>query len=1029
MTTPRIAPLVLSVQLKHTVSLDLQQAWAEEQWALAAKLAQQHLKATKDEYYKAVELAAGSRGDTSADCVAAYAAVRQMKDDGTIIKDPDVLDLYEFAVASYPTEYARTIGVLRGRLVKALPKEFGPCSRCFFACMRHSDWENAQEISASLNKNFPSSRHVMFFNILATYLVATAESAPMIKKQLFPKLVKAQIDKALQTSATRLPSEDEVQLWILIREKFGTAEENFKSLQKPDWSPLFFLQSGCFEAFLRSMQLMHSNKQWEFIINTTFFIFSKVLSPSSEEENQEQYTTAATSWTLWETFCAAAVALHDPDHKALNKFIKHVTQVTRMSEGKNLVLGMNAEFIILHANIYAGRQASRKAFILKFIELAKRRDFAATDFFSRTRTYLQALDDAETAELLDMLKVHSADANLFERLLLVALRLKIWFHKATSLTPGDQCCICQSIPPSGTDCMACLKSITECALDAFAAGIRDRDASQKAARESQDPLANLAMLGSICLIKLAGGSMGAAAKGWFRSPLYQQQWHHFDVQLFLQAVFWLDFYTRKAAHNNQLRLMLIRLYLKLGCVTRALDLVLQWDIKNPLLESMAMLYLDRLASISPGHFVTRDSRSRTRAEPLCDYFSSSIAKTQPKSVVQSLQKGSYATIPRLVELAELQSRNCASVWAVLEGRRGLRLESGRTETDIKDEPLIGPLNALNECYELSDRTDYNTLPQWAGDRSPSVQELTAYGPLPTHRRTHMGVLVERFIDIVCYVQPKDFKPSRIPTHILQEDWRAAAEHIDPIRISLESLLFAKPDSRRTETEPIPVVLTIPEEEYFRTILSLADVVVTVLRDVLSSPSPYYHSSTYSKSDAKNASLQKIAQTLKSLTEQSESFFAIPKGIPAKMHTLHGVASTHAMGMLRDAALVTKYTVQYLKSALDRLKTTDKVRGMEAAAWLLPELNKLATEAMRADSGMNKRLVALNENLNKQGWNERVADWVFGDNVVYKGDEFSGLVAEKLGEVVPRDAREVFAEDVTASWRDVVRGWIGVKWES
>lgn len=167
------------------------------------------------------------------------------------------------------------------------------------------------------------------------------------------------------------------------------------------------------------------------------------------------------------------------------------------------------------------------------------------------------------------------------------------------------------------------------------------------------------------------------------SPLY-----HTKIQLFLQAVIWLEFYLKKAPNNDSLRLLLVKLYLMMGCVTRALEIWSIFDVKNALLECLGTVCLDRLASISPSHFATGPSHLRSFAEPFIRHFEIAIQKRYPDTVLKTLQNSSYAELPDVIDLAQNQSRNCVVVLAVVENRRGMRLRSGRNEAAIDDEPLI-----------------------------------------------------------------------------------------------------------------------------------------------------------------------------------------------------------------------------------------------------------------------------------------------------------------------------------------------------
>ena len=57
------------------------------------------------------------------------------------------LDLYEYACADGRANYSETIGVLRSRLVKAMPKDQTTSIACLNACIYHSDWLHAQEVT------------------------------------------------------------------------------------------------------------------------------------------------------------------------------------------------------------------------------------------------------------------------------------------------------------------------------------------------------------------------------------------------------------------------------------------------------------------------------------------------------------------------------------------------------------------------------------------------------------------------------------------------------------------------------------------------------------------------------------------------------------------------------------------------------------------------------------------------------------------------------------------------------------------
>ncbi|TRX98064.1 hypothetical protein FHL15_001274 [Xylaria flabelliformis] len=962
MAPPRIAPAPRSIQLKHTVDLQLDRAFHDEQWAIAANLARNRHNATKDEYYKAVEIAAKSRCDNAADRTLGGEVVQTMINDNTVIKDVDALDLYEFSIACRPMNYAKTIGVLRSRLVKALPKDQNAGVRCLEACMWYSDWENAQE--------------------------------------------------------------DEVLLWLQIRQRFGSAQENLMLLSLPNWGPLLFLERGFTEAFFQSIQLLSFNEQWEEIIKVADTVFDKVISlgqeepPASSLAINERYTKASREWLLWTSSVNAAKKLLNGQEtlKTFHKKIKKVIRVLNAFDLMNPVFQKNYDMILLDIAFHRALMATTSPhnkfehnIVPHLLRLAKKHADASSCFMT-LKGFLELLDQTKIAEFVDDLgSEHTKDVegvDTFDKLVLLALRLKVRLFQATSLTANERCSFCQSMISKGPDCKTCLKSITACALDGFRAGVQDTDVSEKAAHQSEDPLLNLAILGSICLIKLAG----AGHKSWQHrkeSPLY-----HVNIQLFLQAVIWLDFCFRRRPKNDSLDLLLVRLYLLMGCVTPALKIFGRSGIKATLLESLGMVCYDRLASISPGHFVQKMGQDRTLMDNFRRYFETAVEKRYPDCVKVSLENSIYAGVPRLVELAHMQSHNCALVLTVVEIHRGLRMKTGRNEATMDEEPLIAH---LPPDYELRDRTDYDSLPQWTGPQSMPIQELTAYGPLPTNRRCHLCILTERFFDLVCYAQPKDFKPSKA-TQLLQVDWQAAASTCKFLHTSLDALLFGDSDDIQKD-------VTGPEAWHFRIVSQLAKLVSQVLETVLLPPPAAAASTKAAREDV----VHTIHRTLKLMEYQSQDFLALPRGIHARMHTLHGVAATHAMGMLRDSALAARHAVQFLGAALDRIKTTDKPRGTAEAAWLTPETRKLVAAAAAADAGMKERVKVLTDGLNMSGWVDCLLGWVFGDDDdddddIAGQDGFGGIVAKKMDLFIPADVREEWAADVTDSWRDVVKGW-------
>lgn len=80
--------------------------------------------------------------------------------DGSIVKDADTLDLYDYACALVPIDYPETLGELRMRLVKAAPKDLATCQRCLDATLANFDWVHAQQVSPLPTPSLLASIHV-----------------------------------------------------------------------------------------------------------------------------------------------------------------------------------------------------------------------------------------------------------------------------------------------------------------------------------------------------------------------------------------------------------------------------------------------------------------------------------------------------------------------------------------------------------------------------------------------------------------------------------------------------------------------------------------------------------------------------------------------------------------------------------------------------------------------------------------------------------------------------------------------------
>ncbi|KAI0600332.1 N-acetyltransferase B complex non catalytic subunit-domain-containing protein [Biscogniauxia sp. FL1348] len=1049
---PKVPPLPRPVRLKSSCDLQLESAFHEERWADAANLAQKRFKSSKDYYYHAIEVAAKCQSDSVADQSVGLAEIERLLKDPKATEDVDTLDLYEFACAELQPKRIEEICALRSKIYRASPKDYALGLRCFDACVWNLDWKHAQEIAALMDRNFVKERKFLFRNILLSFLVATASDAPENTRKLFSNLAKAHAEKALKLRTTAEKSQDqppraihtdqEVQLWLDLRINFSTRSENIECFRQPQTSPLAFLELGFDRSYQDILQYLESSEEWDMILQlgkqileTAIEICQKEISTIEESQQQAandpsqaeipaekirvqalkrvrgertvkeaRYLAACCEWGLWEAMVRAAQSHPDSksELKKVGKLLNKVLRVLQPLEYIKTVFQRNGALQDLRILFARDSGASVGATIsTRASHLAKHLEKNCGDrsCFRVLKPLIAQLSRRELTAFLQVIENSSTNqTDKRKALMLTSEALRIRYLESTSTPGGEPCSLCHS-EIIGTDCMVCIRSIALSALDSFSAAVHDGDLGSSP-RGEENPLATLAMLGAVCLLKIAGIVRRSWGPGT-NSPLF-----HVDLQLFLQAVLWLEYYEATQARNPAVRLLLIKLLILMGCASKAKALWDKFDVKNALLPSLASLFFDRLSSISPGEF--NPASNRTVVGPIKTFFTNAMRRHTPSTLMQSLENENYGSFIDELSYYDDLSRSCTIVMAIVEERRGLRMRNGKCEGTIDEEPLIGNHTTGNT---LVDPTDYSYLPNLGAMGSRPLERMISYGPLPTNERCQLSILAERFIDIVCNGQAKEYKPAK-SAQTIRSHWQHTISACTKIREDMGPFYT---------NESIEPTLTEPEHWYFRIVWDLADILKIVLEQGIMSTA-----TSKSRDDIK----LRIKQVLADLATQSQEFLVMPEHIPSKIHTLHGVAGLHAMGMLRESALVVKHTALYLTAAFDRVKVVDKSRASNEATWLAPDFKKMMAAAAEAEGVIKSRIKLINERLNAPGWMDRVEDWTFGHyGTIYDREKPTKLkVAEGLRKFMPPARIEEWTMSLTDSWRNNLQGWSMIKFD-
>lgn len=202
------------------------------------------------------------------------------------------------------------------------------------------------------------------------------------------------------------------------------------------------------------------------------------------------------------------------------------------------------------------------------------------------------------------------------------------------------------------------------------------DVQELVAVLGRDPRADLVLVIGLSLLKLAGLF---ARREWSGSPLKSIR-----PARFLQAVLLLDFQLRQTPQDVSLRLVLVKLYLLLGCASYAYQIWAPLDIKRTIQDALSPHFFDRISTLSPGLFQS----GRPPTDSLRSYYVKSL-RDFPKVVWDGFLAGSYSSVLELVDFNAQLRRSCTAAMTLIEERRATRVFGGKMEVEVKDLPVVG----------------------------------------------------------------------------------------------------------------------------------------------------------------------------------------------------------------------------------------------------------------------------------------------------------------------------------------------------
>lgn len=239
--------------------------------------------------------------------------------------------------------------------------------------------------------------------------------------------------------------------------------------------------------------------------------------------------------------------------------------------------------------------------------------------------------------------------------------------------PQLKCRFCSSTTTK--NCKTCLESVTSAALSAY----KDLEKTPDALKGlDKDPRVDLALIAASALLKLSGLRQS-------RTPTKLPPLSDADMSRLLQASIIIGTQVQKTPNEIPLRLLLVQLYLLLGCASLAYQTWVPMDVKRTIQDSLSPLFFDRISTISPGLF----QQTRRLMEPLTSYYGGCLREPSPVKIWDAFNAGSYISILDMAGHSDRLRRSCTLAMTVVEERRATRAYGGRIEGGIEQAPLLG----------------------------------------------------------------------------------------------------------------------------------------------------------------------------------------------------------------------------------------------------------------------------------------------------------------------------------------------------
>lgn len=256
-------------------------------------------------------------------------------------------------------------------------------------------------------------------------------------------------------------------------------------------------------------------------------------------------------------------------------------------------------------------------------------------------------------------------------------------HIAVVAEAGDAQLKCKFCSATTTkNCTSCLEGVASSALSTYQ-GLEKTPEILRGL--DKDPHVDLALVASSALLKLSGLRQSPSQSRL--APLSSA-----DASRILQAAAVLAAQLSRTPNEIPLRLLLVQVYLLLGCGSLAHATWVPMDVKRTIQDALSPLFFDRLSWLSPGLFQHSGPGRQALTEPLTSYYTGCLRERSPVKIWDAFTAGSYTSILGMAAYSDRLRRSCTLVMSVVEERRATRALGGKLEGGIEQSPLLGELD-------------------------------------------------------------------------------------------------------------------------------------------------------------------------------------------------------------------------------------------------------------------------------------------------------------------------------------------------